>query len=892
VDFERWQLVKGLFEVALDRSADQRAAFLAQACADDPEIREEVESLLAAHEGDSRFMSTPVGALLSIDGAMLSPGQRLGPYEVISLLGEGGMGQVYLALDTRLGRRVALKLLPSSYTHDVERVRRFEQEARAASALNHPNIVTIHEIGQADSLHFIAIEFVDGETLRDRMTNRQMSVGESVDVATQVASALQAAHEAGIIHRDVKPENVMLRRDHIVKVLDFGLAKLASHEVATVGTELSTKPMVNTNPGMLMGTVHYMSPEQARAEDVDARTDIWSLGVVLYELAAGCVPFPGETPSHVIVAILEAAPLPIDDRLKAPAELKRIIGKALRKERDERYQTAAELAQDLKNLRQELAVEKRLKHVTQPNENRRQTRTLASAASTADVLSAHSIANAKYLVSEIKRHRALAVGVLLVLLVGSSALTVFFKNRNKPDATSNVRKSIAVLPLKPINTANRDELYEIGIADSLIHRLGSMKGFFVRPLSATRKYADLHQDPIAAGEEQRVDYVLAANYQLVEGKIRVTAQLLNVQTGQIEDTYKSEVPVGDVFAIQDAIADEVGHTLLARFGTTSTNPKEKLGTTNEEAYRLYLHGKNLTTQRDAEADQKAIGYFEQAIRLDPGFARAYAGLANAYHSLGTHTRANRVENEKAKETLRKALELDNNLGEAYAVRGVINFAYEWDFAASERDLARAVQLEPNNDTAHWGYALLSGYQGRFEKALTEIETALAIAPGTPMYERDRGRILYYARRYDEAIVQLKRSVELRKDFPSAWSWLWRVYEIKGDYDAAFEAHIKSRKDPERIEALRRAYQADGWRGVERKSFEFAKLDEQKPFSNPYNMAILAADVGEKDRAFEYLNKAVAHRLWEVAMLNVDPQMDQLRDDPRFQALVSRIGLSR
>jgi serine/threonine protein kinase len=486
VTSERWQRVKELFEAALERDPAERATFLAQACGSDEEVRREVESLLAAHEGDPGFMNTPVGHLLVGDEPMLAVGQPFGPYEVTSPLGEGGMGQVYLAVDTRLGRRVALKLLASSHTGDADRVRRFGQEARAASALNHPNIVTIHEIGQADSLHYIAAEFVDGETLREHMASTRMTVGEVLDVAAQIASALSAAHEARIVHRDVKPENIMLRHDGFIKVLDFGLAKLAPQQVAAVDAPVLTESRVKTNPGVVMGTVGYMSPEQARGQEVDARTDVWSLGVVLYEMLAGRAPFGGETPSHVIVSILESEPPSFG--VEVPTELERIISKALRKERAERYQTAGEMARDLKNLKEELGVEARLKRGLPPNASGKESAARGDgpgviesirepAARTGHIIPARQTVSVEYLISEIKRHKTFAGAALFVLLVGAIGLTYFAINRNKGNLNPRGKKSIAVLPLKPISAANRNEIYEIGIADSLIHRLGAMKGF-------------------------------------------------------------------------------------------------------------------------------------------------------------------------------------------------------------------------------------------------------------------------------------------------------------------------------------------------------------------------------------------------------------------------------
>ena len=904
---ERWEQIDRLFHAALERPPADRPTFLDRECPDD-DLRRNLEALLASHEQSADFIeagaSDVAAALLAKGRPGLAAGQMVGQFRVERLLATGGMGEVYLAEDTRLGRRVALKFLPPQFTADADRVRRFEREARAASALNHPHIVTVYEIGQADSLHYIATEFVEGETLREHLANTRMAVGEVCDVAAQIASALQAAHKAGIVHRDVKPENVMVHPDGYVKVLDFGIAKL-NGSVAAVQERVSeapTRALASTSPGVVMGTAHYMSPEQARGQAVDARTDIWSLGVVLYEMVSGRAPFMGDTPSHILVSIMEGEPPPLSLDGEVPAGLEQIISKALRKERAERYRTAGEMALELKSLKEELTVEARLKRGPRPNAHGRESAASGDdfgvfeavrepAERTIHVIPARTTASVKHLIGEIKRHRAFVGVALLVLLVGTLGLTYLAGNRNKAHTGAGGKKSIAVLPLKPIGAANRDEVYEIGIADSLIHRLSSMKGIIVRPLSATRKYAEVEQDPLAAAKEQQVDYVLASNYQLAGGKIRVTAQLIDVASGQIEDTYKIEKEAGDLFGMQDAVAHEFGNRLMARFALTSSMLAAKRGTTIEEAYRHYLQGKNLTRQRNAESDKQAIENFQHAIRLDPNYARAYAGMANAYHSLGTHSGLPRTEDEKAKEAIKKALELDGNLAEAYAVRGIINFAYEWDFAASEKDLTTAIELEPNNDTAHWAYALLCAYSGRFQEALAEIETAQAIVPGTGMYERDRGRILYYGRRYDEAIVQLRRSLELKPDLGSAWAWLGRSYEMKGDHSGAFETFMKIQRDPRRIEAFRTAYATAGWPGVKRRLLEFAKLDEQERGSvNFYDVATLSAQLGETEEAFAYLNKTVEARRWEIAMLNIDPQLDPLRDDPRFKELLRRVGL--
>ncbi|MDQ3472938.1 MAG: serine/threonine protein kinase, partial [Acidobacteriota bacterium] len=370
---DRWQQIKEVFHAALDCAPENRSAYLLTACENDESIRREVESLIAAHEKESDFLDSPAyevaAGLLADEDSELKRGQVVGQYEIISLLGMGGMGEVYLAQDGKLKRQVALKLLPASFTKDADRLRRFEQEARAASALNHPNIITIYEIGEANGTHFIATEFIEGETLRQRAAQASLSLDETLHITIQIADALAAAHKAGIIHRDVKPENIMIRPDGYVKVLDFGLAKLTEHSSSTaISTEAVTRAKERTTPGLVMGTVNYMSPEQARGLDVDERTDIWSMGVVLYEMLAGSAPFKGATPTDVTVSILEREQVSLATLLEGiPAELDWIIKKTLKKDRDERYQTVKEMLGDLRDIKQELEFEAKLERIAAPD---------------------------------------------------------------------------------------------------------------------------------------------------------------------------------------------------------------------------------------------------------------------------------------------------------------------------------------------------------------------------------------------------------------------------------------------------------------------------------------------------------------------------------------------
>ena len=475
-----------------------------------------------------------------------------------------------------------------------------------------------------------------------------------------------------------------------------------------------------------------------------------------------------------------------------------------------------------------------------------------------------------------------AIGFLCAVFL-IFAISINFKQESSPGGKQI--KSVAVLPLKPINSANRDEVYEIGIADSLIYRLGTMKGIIVRPLGATRKYADVDQDPLAAGKEQQADYVLAANYQIADGKIRITAQLFNVANGKIEETYKTEKDAGNIFALQDTIAGEIGKLLQTRFALTPNPTTARRGTNNEEAYRLYLQGKYLTMNRNKEAQKKAIECFEQAIKLDPNFALAYARMAFAYYSLNLNDN-NFTNAGKVREFVKQALDLDPNLAEAYASRGFVNSLYDWNFPTAEKDYLRAIELEPNNDTAHWLYAMLLSHRGRVDEAMTEIETAQAIDPGAVLYMVHRGRILYYAGRNEEAIAQYNQAIDLDERFTQPYGWLVRAYELKGDYDTAYQYFLKReerspRKD--QIENYKKAYVTTGWLGVRQNLSESIE-------NNFFDLARLYALRGEKDAAFEYLNKALEKRQWLMVSLKVEPAFDNLRDDPRFGELLKRTGL--
>jgi serine/threonine protein kinase/Tfp pilus assembly protein PilF len=866
---ERWRHIKELFHAALERPPGERAAFLDAACAEDEATRREVSQLLSEHEQPGEFLDTPAFELAarSLAGAEptgLAPGQAVGRYRVVKLLGTGGMGEVYLAEDDSLGRSVALKLLPASFTAEADRVSRFEREARAASSPNHPNVCTIYEVGEAeDGRRYIVMEHVEGETLRLRMKGERMGMAEALDVSAQITSGLAAAHAVGVVHRDVKPENVMLRPDGIVKVLDFGLAKLTARQPVDDSTA-PAQARVRTETGVVLGTATYMSPEQARGFEVDARTDVWSLGCVIYEMLAGGPPFTGETTSDVVAAVLKTEPAPLPQvTAGVPGELQRIVAKCLEKEREQRYPSAEELLADLRRLRRRLEV-----------------------------------GEARAVTSHASRTLALraALAAALILAVATVGLGLYFyKARVSPPVGD--KKSIAVLPLKPISAANRDELYGVGIADSLIHRLNLMKGFVVRPLSATRKYADLTQDPLSAGREQRVDYVLDSNYQLAGGKIRITAQLFNVASGQVEGTYQSaEKDTADVFALQDAIAEEVGNLLQARFATVSSSPAAKRGTTSEEAYRLYLQAMYLIDKENSNDSKRAVELLDEALALDPNYAKAWAGKARAHchyaHSSGTSPD---VEFAKARPAIERAFALDGDLAEAHAVLGIITTDYNWDFAEGERRFLRAIELAPNSDIIHRWYANRLASQGRADEAIAVSKTAIDLNPNYVIHQIWYGYALYSARRYDDAITQLRRVAEMDSTNPIVHSLLWQSYHLKGDHPRAYESFMRFQRligaKDETLKSFEAAYVKSGWQAVLLENLEALKANDASG-SYTYVIGHLSALAGQPDQSFLYLDEAIKNRSLRVPSILGDPALDSLRGDPRFAELVGGIASQR
>src|SRR5262249_29545906 len=720
LDKQRWSQVETLYHAALEHEPGARAAFLDQACAGDEELRHEVEELLGYDGAEESFIQGNALAFearrlkpeeLSQTAPQLLPGQRIGAYKILALLGRGGMGEVWRARDTRLNREVAIKVLPASFATDSDRLRRFEQEARATSALNHPNIITIYEIGEAATergdIHFIATEFIEGQTVRQQIAGGRLKLGTALDVATQVASALAAAHAAGIVHRDIKPENVMARPDGLVKVLDFGLAKLTERRAPAFDSQSPTAIKVNTDPGVVMGTAQYMSPEQARGVEADARPDIFSVGVMLYEMIVGRLPFEGETTTDVFVSILEKEPAPLTRHApEVPAELQRIVSKALRKDREERYQGVKDMLLDLKSLNRGLDTAK------------------VMGAPSAEIRPARTTSSAEYLVSGIIRHKLGAIIALGVLVIASAALYFSFSKRNQSI------ESLAVLPFANVGADPNTECLADGIPESIINSLSQLSKLHVLARSTVFRFKGRDVDPQKVGHDLGVQAVLTGRVLQRGDTLVVNAELMEVTTGSQLWGQQYNSKLADVFVVQEEIAKEISEKLRLKLSGAERQQLAKRPTENLKAFQYYTQGW-ASSQRSAREDVlAAIRYYEKAMEEDRNYALAYAGLAVAYFDLGARGHIAPIEGRrKGEEAAHRALALDENLAEAHAALGLgyVGFTPS-NFALGDGELRRAIELSPSSALVHNYLGISLVRQGRLDESLEKFLKARELDP--------------------------------------------------------------------------------------------------------------------------------------------------------------------
>lgn len=887
MDPQPWEHVKEVLYAAIERPHHERGQFLDIECGDDLALRQEVESLITSYERSGGLLDRPrdeaIAELMvkgSRDGLI---GQKFGGYHVISLLGSGGMGDVYLAEDTRLGRKVALKLLPAIFTNDADRLRRFQQEAHAASALNHPNILTIHEVGEIEGRNFISTEFIEGETLRDRIRASSMTVEEVFDIAIQTASALIVAHRAGIVHRDIKPENIMLRHDGYVKVLDFGLAKLTEQREDELAVQSGparhadgrseprepagnavTILLGNTGTGALMGTARYMSPEQARGERVDVRTDIWSLGIVLYEILAGHLPFSGESAGEYVSAILIDDPQPFVSLLPdVPADFERIVGKCIRKDRQDRYQSAGDLHQDLVELRREMG-------------------------------------NQGPSFSIIRRGfpglRSLVAAVISMLVIASVAL-VYFVSRTTPVVPNHPEiKSMAILPLTDLTRERNADEFADGMTDLLIQTLGRVGALRVINFNSVQRFKGRQEELPQIGREVNVDAIIQGSVLSRGDRVQIAVTLTHVPSGrQIwADSYEGDAR--NVFAMQQQVARDIAGEVMIKLTPQEQERLTNARAVDQEAYESYLTGRKYLDKRNTVAVKTAIEYFNKAIGKDPGFALAHAYLADAYFALGTvalSAMPPKEALEKARTAAMQAVKLDGNLADAHTFLAVVHY-YSWEWTEAEEEFKRAIELNPNYAPAHSWYGIYSAARGRLGEAIARIYRARDIDPLSPHINQNVGWILQMARQPDEAIEQYQRSLELDPNFLFARHRIASAYSQKGMYKEAIDEleAVRSLPDqtPSTLSSIGYIYAVSGQRDKARAILKVLLEKRRTEYVNPHIIATMYLGLNQKEEALKWTETAYREHSYAMVFLKVSVEYDPIRNDPRFTEILQRVGL--
>jgi len=815
------------------------------------------------------------------------------------------MGEVLLGEDTKQhNRKVALKILPPELLTEERRVKRFRQEARAVLALNHPNIITIYEIGESSNSYYIASEFIEGETLRQRLSQQQLTIDEVLGIGIQVAMALESAHDAGIVHRDIKPENIMLREDgfagdRFVKVLDFGLAKLTEPETAGADPEAVTIPITATSPGAVIGTSGYMSPEQAEGDTIDSRSDIFSLGVVLYEMVAGHPPFKGRTESHTRVSILDHEPTPLlEHAAEVPRQLERIVHKALAKDRAKRYQTVTDLKLDLEQLRDEL---RSTSSITLTSERHRPNKAETVLVANVPTHKGEPVETlpegALHTGSVNQRTRRVVIiagaAVIFALLI---AAVLYWRSLPAPIT------SVAILPfVNQSNDPNADYLSD-GITESITNSLSQLPGLTVMSRNAAFRFKNAKQDPEEAGRSLNVGAVLSGRLVKVGDQVIIKTELIKVADGsQIwGDEFKSTL--ADILSVQEEVSKKITESLRVKLTGEEEQKLAKRYSSDAEAYQLYLKGRYFWNKRNEEGFRNSIDYFKRAEERDPTFALAFSGLSDSYALLcDIGVVAPVDEMPKAKAAAQKSVDADPNLAEAYTSRAFVKLSYDWDWLGAESDFQQALKLNSKYPTAHQWYASYLMQMGKFARAKAELEEAHNLDPLSPIISSNTGLYSYYEHNYDDAIAKYKLTLQSDPDFWVARHYLGLAYVQKGMYNEAI-AELRSlikaptsgplpdelvASETEASASLGFAYGMAGKRAeAEAILNQLQSLSLRRYVSGIY-FAVVCVGLKDNDRAIQYLNKAFESRHPGLVLIRIEPMFDGLRNDERFKQLIRK-----
>lgn len=851
---ERWKQIDQIFEAALELSVDKRSMFLEQACAGDDELRKEVETLLSSeHQAGSSIDRSPkliAANLVAQSKGKLSGALLTGRYQILSPLGAGGMGEVYRAKDLRLGRDVAIKVLPETFAANPDALSRFEREAKAVAALSHPNILAIHDFGSDNGVSFAVMELLEGKTLRQHIQGFGLPWRKAIEIALPIVEGLSAAHSKGVIHRDLKPENIFLTNDGQIKILDFGLAQLkpvtSEQELSNAQTESQL-----TRAGIVMGTVPYMSPEQLRGQAVDARSDIFSFGSVLYEILTGKSPFARETQAETIAAILDYHPTTLS-QTEIPIELSQIVEKCIQKNADQRFQSSHDLALALKN------------------------------ALTAPVLH-----------SEVPKQRfSVWKWFLLPVIFAIIASSIYlFTTRGKPF------RSLAILPFANASANPDAEYLSDGISESLITNVSQLPNLKVMARDTVFTYKNKQVDPRKVGRDLNVEAVVTGRVLQQGDTLVIYAHLVNVADGAELWGRQFNRKIVDILAIQEEISNEISNNLRLKLTGEQKKLITKHNTENPEAYQLYLRGRYHWYKSTPEDYEKSIQYYQQAIQKDPGYALPYAGLADNYASMAyDEVLPPEQACKESRTATQKVNEIDNTLPEAHYSLGNTAVICDWDRVVALKEFRKVFELNPNLSYARRFFGLFFRRFGQWQEAIMQGKKAQELDPLSPETTSALATTYYWMGNYDEAIVQYKKAIDLDSNFANAYDGLADIYARKKMYPEAIQneqKYLRLAGDDEGSEALGKDFEANGYQKARQLQFErllqLWKNTAEEQYVSPFTFAVIYTQLNNKDQAFYWLEKAFQERSPRLLALERDPQFESLRSDPRFSDLVKRIG---